>query len=81
MKRQEKIKVFAIEKLKSKRIEDEYNTKPRNRFQALEEKDNIDQNWYLFKQAVLTNAEEVIRRKPGSNRKRWIKDETWNLID
>ena len=76
IKHQEKIKPFAIEKLKSKRVEDEYKIKLRNRFQALEEKDNIDENWDLFKQAVLTTAEEVIGRKRGSNREQWIKDET-----
>ena len=81
VKHQDKIKPFALEKLKSKDVEDRYTLELSNRFQALEEQNDIEAHWDLFKQAVVTTAEQVIGRKRGSERERWIKDGTWDLID
>lgn len=35
----------------------------------------------MFKEAVIKSAEAIIGRRRGSQRKKWIQDKTWELID
>ena len=53
----------------------------KNRFEVLQQSNDIEEQWKMFKDAVTITAEEKIGRRRGSKRENWIQDRTWTLID
>ena len=53
----------------------------KNRFEVLQQSNDIEEQWKMFKDAVIITAEEKIGRRRGSKRENWIQDRTWTLID
>ncbi|XP_022245853.1 uncharacterized protein LOC111086614 [Limulus polyphemus] len=76
-----KPKAFAVNKLKDPRVAEEFQLKLRNKFEVLENLEDIETHWEGFKKKIREVAEEVLGRRRGTNRERWISDGTWTVID
>ena len=74
-------KPFAVEKLKTASVTEQFQLKVTNRFQQLQHATDIEEQWTMFKQAVTQSAEETLGHRCGSQRERWIRDKTCSLID
>ena len=53
----------------------------RNRFDALEEITNLEDEWTAIRDTIKACAEEVVGRRRGKRKEEWIKDSTWQKID
>ncbi|KAI8778834.1 craniofacial development protein 2, partial [Biomphalaria glabrata] len=51
-----------------------------NRFEACADILTLEEEWANFKDTTIGCAEEVIGRRRGSYKERWIQDRTWKLI-
>ena len=84
LKKTEKVQSFVIAKLKDPKSVEAYHLQLRNRFQVLQEVDmegDVEDHWAGFKQTVPNTAEVTIGRRRGSQREKWIQEQTWELID
>lgn len=81
MKMKTVTKPFDTAKLKDRATADQFRIELTNRFQLLEDSDNIEVQWAQFRETVAEVAEEVVGRRRGAQRQRWITDGTWALID
>ena len=75
-------KKFNVKRLKEVDVKQTFQISLQNRFQVLqtEETETVEHQWNTFKDAVLETCEDVLGR-PQTNRKPWIKDETWKKIE
>ncbi|KAI8771477.1 craniofacial development protein 2, partial [Biomphalaria glabrata] len=80
-KRATRPRPFNVEKLKDGNIAAQFQLKLKNRFEALTDILTLDEEWANFKDTTIECAEEVIGRRRGSYKERWIQDRTWKLID
>ncbi|CAF1405574.1 unnamed protein product [Adineta ricciae] len=75
------VKSYAIEKLKDSHTLIQYQITIKNRFEQLQYITDVDKHWTKFKHAVAESAEKTIGRRRGTQKERWIRDNTWQLID
>ena len=75
------IRPVAVEKLKDTTIAEQFKIKIENQFQLLQDVVDIEDQWTGFKNTVIEVAEETIGRRRGTQKKHWIQDRTWQLID
>ena len=76
-------KVFDVTKLKDPLVKQEFKLNLQNRFQnlqVLDETETVESCWNNIKECYQKSAEEVIGFKK-KERKEWISDDTWNLIE
>ena len=59
----------------------EFDLELKNRFQALQQEDNVEGDWFRFKDTVNKAAESVLGRRRGKRKERWISPITWKIID
>ena len=78
---QRSTKPFAVEKLKHDDNSAQYQLELTNRFQALQDTTDIEEQWHLFRKAVTESAGITVGRRRGSHKERWIQDSTWAIID
>ena len=74
-------KSFGIRKLQDDSIAHNFCIEQSNRFQALQDSENLKNKWVNFKTAVTKAAETVIGSRRYSRRKMWISATTWDLTD
>lgn len=72
---------IAVERLKETVVAENYQLAITNKFQALQDVHDLEEQWDLFQKAVMDSATEIIGRRRGSHRERWITPVTWTLID
>uniref|UniRef100_A0A7I5E8S3 Reverse transcriptase domain-containing protein n=1 Tax=Haemonchus contortus TaxID=6289 RepID=A0A7I5E8S3_HAECO len=72
---------FAVEKLKDPNLASRLALEMRNRFDALEEITNLEDEWTAIRDTIKVCAEEVVGRRRGKRKEEWIKDSTWQKID
>uniref|UniRef100_W6NBN1 Endonuclease-reverse transcriptase HmRTE-e01 n=1 Tax=Haemonchus contortus TaxID=6289 RepID=W6NBN1_HAECO len=72
---------FAVEKLKDPNLASRLALERRNRFDALEEITNLEDEWTAIRDTIKVCAEEVVGRRRGKKKEEWIKDSTWQKID
>uniref|UniRef100_A0A7I4YL78 Endo/exonuclease/phosphatase domain-containing protein n=1 Tax=Haemonchus contortus TaxID=6289 RepID=A0A7I4YL78_HAECO len=72
---------FAVEKLKDPNLAPRLALEMRNRFDALEEITNLEDEWTAIRDTIKVCAEEVVGRRRGKRKEQWIKDSTWQKID
>ena len=75
------IRPYAIGKLQYKDMSEKYHKEVVNRFQLLDDVEDLEEQWKLFMQAVKDSAETVLGRRRGTNKERWISDNSWDLTD
>lgn len=75
------VRPFAVEKLRDRHQESAYVISLQNRFQALEQMDDVEDKWTSFRQVMTEGAQETIGRRRGKRKEQWISDATWTLID
>ncbi|KAI8782811.1 craniofacial development protein 2, partial [Biomphalaria glabrata] len=80
-KRATRPRPFNVEKLKDGNTAAQFQLKLTNRFEALADILTLEEEWANFKDTTIGCAEEVIGRRRGSYKERWIQDRTWKLID
>ena len=71
---------FNLEKLNEREIRDQFSLKLQNRFDILQEEENLEAQWDIFKRAHIETAREILGHKT-QNRKIWITNETWKKIE
>ena len=74
-------KQFDLRKLKDDSIKHNFRIKFSNRFQALQNSDNLENTRINFKTAVTKAAETVIGFRRSLRCEMWISATTWDLID
>ncbi|KAE9546525.1 hypothetical protein FO519_010263, partial [Halicephalobus sp. NKZ332] len=72
---------LAVEQLRVHDTIERFQFELKNRFSALENITDLETHWAAFKKAVTDSTETCVGRRKGSQKKRWIQDHTWNLID
>uniref|UniRef100_A0A2C9L7L6 Endonuclease/exonuclease/phosphatase domain-containing protein n=1 Tax=Biomphalaria glabrata TaxID=6526 RepID=A0A2C9L7L6_BIOGL len=80
-KRATRPRPFNVDKLKECNIAAQFQLKLKNRFETLADILNLEEEWANFKDTTIECAKEVIGRRRGSYKERWIQDRTWKLID
>ena len=50
-------------------------------FEALEDSQDVAEEWGQMKTCVYETAEEVFGKRRGTRKKHWITQDTWKLID
>jgi len=75
------VRPFAVEKLKDKTICDEFCIDVSNRFAMLQHAADFADQWKIFQETIKDSAEQVIGRRRGSRKERWISKRSWKLID
>ena len=75
------VRPYAIEKLKDHNTVTQYRITIQNRFEQLQYITDVNEHWKQFKEAVTESAEETISRRRGTQKERWIRNSTWQLID
>ena len=84
LKRQQKSKgqqPINIRRLSEQEKAREYKVEIANRFAESQQEGGLEEQWAAFKNTTLKCAEEIIGRRRGSLKERWISDATWELID
>ena len=71
---------FDVEKLKQPRVVEQFKVSVANRFAVLEEVEDINQLWNKVRDGLKEAASEVLGR-PRRKRKKWLSDESWDLIE
>ena len=72
---------FAVEKLKDPLTVNQFQISLINKFSALQNSNDIEDQWQNFSEAVRECAETSIDRRRGTHKEQWIQPETWVLID
>ncbi|KAI8781030.1 craniofacial development protein 2, partial [Biomphalaria glabrata] len=72
---------FNVEKFKDGNTAAQLQLKLTNRFETLADILTLEEEWANFEDTTIGCAEEVIGRRRGSYKERWIQDRTWKLID
>ena len=72
---------FAVEKLKDPLTVNQFQISLINKFSALQNSNDIEDQWENFSEAVRECAETSIDRRRGTHKEQWIQPETWVLID
>ena len=75
------VKPFAIEKLKEVQTSTQFQLKLSNKFQALDKAGDYEEQWAMFREAVVSVAEEQLGRRRAKRSELWIQEHTWILID
>jgi len=75
------VRPFATEKLKDPDIVNSFRMDVRNRFASLQHATDFTEQWKLFQDSIKDSATHTIGLRWGSQRKRWITDNSWQLID
>ncbi len=73
-------RLFNVEKLKNDAVKHRYQQCLTDAFQNLENC-AVEDQWSSFNNMVISCAEEVVGRRRGTQRERWIQEDTWKLID
>ena len=81
VKRAQATPPFALPKLKDPNTADCYRVEVSNGFAALQDTDNLIEQWEVLQAVVKDSADTVVGRRRGSYKERWISDRTWELID
>ena len=81
LKTQKVSKPFDVAKLKIESVREQLDIETTNKFQALPDECEVEEQWNVFKDVVLEAADKTIGKRRGSQKERWIRPETWNLID
>ena len=81
LKTQKRSKPYDIAKLKNSNIREKLQVEITNKFQALTDECEIEQEWNVFKDVVLKATDNTVGKRRGTRREQWIKPETWDLID
>ena len=81
VKRSQATRPFALPALKDPEIADCYRIEVSNRFAALQDSENLIEQWEAFQEVVKDSADTIVGRRRGSYKERWISDHTWELID
>ena len=79
--KQDKVNINELRYCKNK--QEEFKWECRNQFTVLEtimEETDPEKMWNEIKHAMQQTTEKVIEKKKSKVRKKWISDETWNLI-
>ena len=71
-----KLKPFAVTMLKYPSVAEEFKLQLYNRFKLLKNLEDVEVHWGNFKAIVHEIAMKVLGRRRGTNRERWISDET-----
>ena len=74
-------KTYATEKRKEQAASENFRMETRNRFAALEHSTDLEEQWQMFVSGVTDSAAKILGKRRGTNKKRWISCETWDLID
>lgn len=75
---------YDVAKLNNPSIARQFKLELRNRFEPLarlDDDETVEDKWSRFQRVVNESATATIGRKRGTHRERWIKDDTWRLID
>ncbi len=77
------IRPFAVEKLKAPDIKQRFQLELRNRFQILQNTEGaqLEHQWTNIKDTMAAVANDVLGRRRGTQRERWIQERSWELID
>jgi len=81
MSAKKSVRPFAVEKLKDKTISDELCTDVSNRFAMLRHAVDFTDQWKIFQETIKDSAEQVIGRRRGLCKERWISERSWKLIE
>ena len=81
IKQKKVTKPFAIHKLKNVTVSERFSEMVQNRFGEVRPANDIENQWTNFMSTTKECAEEVVGRRRGSQKERWISDESWSLID
>nr|CAB3230289.1 craniofacial development protein 2-like [Phallusia mammillata] len=74
-------KPYDLIKLKDQKIVKMFHKDLSTRFQAVQVKDDIEEQWKQFREIVTTAADQTLGRRRGTRRESWIRPQTWALID
>ena len=78
-------KILDIDKLRKEPIQKQFRIQLNNRFSALEQQENteidVEEEWKIIKDTVISTAQEVIGFRRGSKKEQWISEGTWAAID
>ena len=75
------VKPFAMEKLKKENHRKRFQLTLNNKFAPLLEVNDFEEQWKIFKEGVVSAAEEELGRRKGKRKERWIQERTWQLVD
>ena len=81
LKTQKRSKPYDIVKLKNINIREKLELEITNKFQALTDECEIEQEWNVFKDVVLKATDNIVGKRRGTRKEQWIRPETWDLID
>ena len=74
-------KPYDIEKLKDERVSQSFRIELSNRFEELQDSEDLENKWDNFKTTICKAAETTVGYRRGSRREKWISEKTWDLID
>ena len=82
MSAKKSVRPFAVEKIKDKTIylTYEFCIDVSNRFAMLQHATDFADQWKNFQETIKDSAEQVIGRRRGSRKERWISKRSWKLI-
>ena len=69
-----------LNKLKSQDTISKFQIELTNRFEALQQTEDIHETEEIFTNTAMDCANNVIGKKRGSKKEQWITEHTWNLI-
>ena len=65
----------------SKEVQDSFNVAVGNRFELLQEVDDINIYWQQIREILREPATEIIPRKEQQSKQKWMTAEIFNLMD
>ena len=65
----------------SKVIQDSYNVAVKNRFELLQEADDVNVHWQQLKKITAEPASEIAPRKEQKSKQKWMTAEILNVMD
>ena len=73
--------LYNVAHLKDEKVKTEFDLHLKNRFQALQQEDNVKDDWFRFKDTVNKAADSVVGRRREKRRERRISPNTWKITD
>ena len=81
LKTQKRSKPYDIAKLKNNNVREKLEVEITNKFHALTDECEIEQEWNVFKDVVLKATYNTVGKRRGTREEQWIRPETYDLID
>ncbi|KAE9547262.1 hypothetical protein FO519_009526 [Halicephalobus sp. NKZ332] len=72
---------MEVKQLQDPTTQAKFQLELKNRFQPLQDISNFEDLWSTFRSAVTDSAKACLGRRRAPRKKRWIRDQTWDLID